>query len=448
MASTYLTRTSTSTGNRKIGTLSMWVKRGKVVEEVPFGWGSDNQDFTSLIFNGANQIELRHKVSNSYTVKNKTNRLFRDLAAWYHIVYQIDTTQAVESNRLKLYVNGEQITSWAETDYPTLNEDFYINLSGESCTFGRYAPSHGDYFAGSMAHVHWIDGTAYDASAFGETDSTSGIWIAKTSPSVTYGTNGFFLKFQDTSAFGDDSSGNNNDFTVSGTMTQTKDNPDNNFSTLNSLETYYTGGTFSNGNNTFVTGGSNQYAPIPSSIGMVSGKWYWEVKPTARSAANAYLIGIFSTQTTGSTQAIGANANDYAYYSNDGNSRNNNSTTAYGDSYDTDDVIGVALDLDNNKLYFSKNGTWQNSGVPTSGATGTGALSVTAASSTTLHAYFTGYTYWDDAASTYNMNYGNGYFGTTSHGETNADDAGIGLFKYDVPAGYYALCTNNLGDQS
>ena len=110
--------------------------------------------------------------------------------------------------------------------------------------------------------------------------------------------------------------------------------------------------------------------------------------------------------------------------------------------------IGVAVDLTNSKLYFSKNGTWQNSGVPTSGATGTGAVSITAVASTPLGVYFAGLSYYTSASATFNTNFGNGYFGTTSHGETNADDAGIGLFKYDVPAGYYALCTTNLGDQS
>ena len=146
---------------------------------------------------------------------------------------------------------------------------------------------------------------------------------------------------------------------------------------------------------------------------------------------------------------ISDKADDWAYYSN-GNSRNNSTSTSYGDTYDTGDIIGVALDLDNNKLYFSKNGTFQNSGVPTSGATGTGALSVTAPASTRLGAYFAGQTYWAGGGNTgtFNYNFGNGYFGTTAVTSGNADDAGYGDFEYDVPAGYYALCTNNLGDQS
>ena len=446
MASTYLTRTSTSTGNRKIGTLSMWVKRGKEVEEVPFGWGSDNQDFTSLIFNGSNQIELRHKVSNTYTVKNKTTRVFRDLAAWYHIVYQIDTTESVDSDRLKLYVNGEQLTSWAETDWPTLNEDFYINLSGESCTFGRYAPSHGDHYAGSMAHVHWIDGTIYGPTAFGETDATSGIWIAKTSPSVTYGTNGFFLKFQDTAAFGDDSSGNNNDFTVSGTMTQTKDTPDNNFATMNPLSNFRQAATFSNGNTTVATNATN-VTPSTATMGLQAGKWYWEVEASARGGSGAeWLIGVVSMFQTVSNTELGNYNKDWGYYGFNGNSRNSDANTAYGNSYTVGDIIGVALDLDNMKIYFSKNGTWQNSGDPAAGSNG---ITITEDTSSNpvpwMQAYFPACCGWDSSNSyTFDFNFGNGYFGTTSHGETNADDAGIGLFKYDVPAGFYAICTYNL----
>ena len=175
---------------------------------------------------------------------------------------------------------------------------------------------------------------------------------------------------------------------------------------------------------------------------MTSGKWYWETKAVARGGASEYLVGISSTQYTLVAQELGNMDNDWGYRSTAGNYRNSNADSGYGDSYDTGDIIGCAVDLTNSKLYFSKNGVWQNSGVPTSGATGTGAISITAVASTPLGAYFAGLTYWGASTGTFNINFGNGYFGTTSHGETNADDAGIGLFKYDVPAGYYALCTN------
>ena len=232
-------------------------------------------------------------------------------------------------------------------------------------------------------------------------------------------------------------------------MTPTQDNAMNNFCTLNALDSFLNASTFSNGNTTVAQNGSSNYAPVLSTVGMTSGKWYWEVKPTSGSGGAYHFIGISSTQTTDTTdQELGHFPNDWAYYALSGDIRNNNANTSYGDTYTVDDIIGVALDITNNKLYFSKNGVWQNSGVPTSGATGTGAVSITAVASTPWGAYFTGTSYYGEASVTFKVNFGNGYFGTTSHGETNADDAGIGLFKYDVPAGYYAICTNNLGDQS
>ena len=302
------------------------------------------------------------------------------------------------------------------------------------------------YFNGVMAHLNFCDGQTYAASDFGETDATSGIWVAKTGPSVTYGDNGFFLKFA-SGALGTDSSGESNDFVVSGTMTNTKDTPDNNFATMNPLDNYYQEATFSNGNNTITKKSGAYYTPNTATLGMTSGKWYFEVKPTT-AAANENQIGISSTQSTAADQELGHFPNDWCYYSYNGNYRNNNTNTAYGNTYTVDDIIGVAVDLTNSKLYFSKNGTWQDSGDPTSGATGTGAISITAVGSTPLGSYFPAFNYQSSDAGVTNANFGNGYFGTTSHGETNADDAGIGLFKYAVPAEYYALCSTNLGDQS
>ena len=159
-------------------------------------------------------------------------------------------------------------------------------------------------------------------------------------------------------------------------------------------------------------------------------------------------IGVLSSQVQAIGDELGNYANDYSYYGADGNIRTNNSSSSYGNSYSAGDIIGVALDVTNSKLYFSKNGTWQDSGDPTSGATGTGAVSITAVGSTSLGAYLPAVGFHASSTGTHQLNFGNGYFGTTSHGETNADDAGIGLFKYDVPAGYYSICTNNLGDQS
>ena len=179
-------------------------------------------------------------------------------------------------------------------------------------------------------------------------------------------------------------------------------------------------------------------------MGVAAGKWYWETKMTDLSGWD--LLGIAGRYVTAtSEQELGEAVDCWAYYSFDGKSYNNATMTAYGDTYADGDIIGVALDLDNNKLYFSKNGTFQNSGVPTSGATGTGAISINAASTARIGVYLPAFSdYGSSQSGDVDFNFGNGYFGTTAVASTNADDAGIGSFEYDVPAGYYALCTKNI----
>jgi len=211
---------------------------------------------------------------------------------------------------------------------------------------------------------------------------------------------------------------------------------------MNPLENYLQQSTFSEGNNTVLTvSGSSLYAPNLSTIGVTAGKWYWEVKPTT--GATDYMIGVSSTQTTAAAYELGHNANDYGYAGASGIVRSNDANVAYGDTYTTNDIMGVALDLDNNKLYWAKNGTWQDSGDPTSGATGTGAISITAVGSTGLGAYFPAVTYWTSAAGTFALNFGGcPAFAITSG---NADGNGYGNFEYAPPSGYLAICTKNLG---
>ena len=361
-----------------------------------------------------------------------------DPSAWYHIVAAFDTGESA-SDRQKLWINGEQITSWA-TSLDMSDTYFMTGGSGDVQYIGKRMDS-AAYTNGVMAHFHYIDGTAYTASAFGETDATSGIWVAKSSPSVTYGTNGFFLKFA-SGALGTDSSGNGNDFTVSGTMTNTKDTPDNNFATGNYLDHYSPDDNFTwtNGNNTILDNADAVWRTATATQGMNSGKWYFEAKLDAVGSYGG--IGVIdSDQTYISTYEFGGKSHGYGYY-NSGMKHNSGSDTSYGDTYTTGDIISVALDLTNLKIYFAKNGTWQDSGDPTSGATGTGAA-YTVASGVFYLPCVGVY-----ANTKWSYNFGNGYFGTTAVSTSESDDAGIGSFEYDVPAGYYAICTTNLGDQS
>jgi hypothetical protein len=455
MANTYLSRTPATVGNQKTFTTSVWVKRATgtiangdfdssnyIISYVaqsgsPAPRGAIWLSETGILAWGCNPSGSVWEPESNVQV-NGTNVLFRDPSAWYHIVFAVDTTQATESNRLKCWVNGVQYSMSA---YPAQNLDTGYNYT-HIHNIGRYASGGTGYSSFLMSHFHQIDGTAYDASDFGETDATTGIWKPKTAPSVTYGTNGFFLKFENSGTMGTDSSPNGNNFTNNG-MTQTVDTPSNVFATWNPLENYYQSATLSNGNTTIQTGNS-QYSPSSSTLGVSSGKWYWEVEYDALSGgSDVAYVGVLSQFATNSTTSLGTNANDYGYYVN-GNYYNNNTGTAYGTTYTTGDIIGVALDLDNNKLYFSKNGTWQNSGDPESGATGTGAISITNPTSTTNGAYFPSICDGSSSANaTFKTNFGNGYFGTTAVASAGSNGNGA-IFEFDCPSGYYALNTKNI----
>jgi len=449
MASTYLSRTPASAGNRKTWTFSAWIKRSKlsiVGSTILFGANSSagSNDEDAIAIEEANNP--RFLLNNGSASSVKPSRLLRDTSAWYHIVVAVDTTQATASNRVKFYFNGELETSFSQESYPSQNYDCKINNNvPQGIGFIDDAAGGGNstYFDGSMAHVHFIDGTQYSASDFGETDATTGIWKPITEPSVTYGTNGFFLKFENSGAMGTDSSGNSNNWTVNGTMTQNIDTPSNVFATMNPLDNFYFGATFSNGNLKVVTSASIETFGT-GTIGASSGKYYWEVKVTS---ASAYTnIGIASELSDSASNFLGEKAStpNYMYDSGTGNSYTNGSGTSYGDTYTTNDIIGVALDLDNNRLFFSKNGTWQNSGDPT---TSTGAITITDSTSTPTGSYFPAVGDRHNDSATLELNFGNGYFGTTAVSSAQNPDDGIGIFEYTPPTGYKALCTKSINAQ-
>ena len=442
MATTYLNRTLGTPTDSKKWTFSAWIKKTEDVTS-PGDVGLmqiGSTYYTRLNFPGSGQLEFDN-YDGGFDGRRMTSAFYYDPTAWYHIVAVFDSDNGNADDRMILYVNGSRITAFGTDSDPTSGATSGGNTSGEAFEIGRAAGT--QYFNGEMAHAHFCDGQAYAASDFGETDSTSGIWVAKTSPAVTYGTNGVFIKFQDTSAFGDDSSGNNNDMTMSGTITQTKDNPDDNMCTMNSLDNYYAQYTFSNGNNTITNTGSKGFAS--ATVSLFKGLWYWEIKPTAQPGGAYSLIGIADvpTQGTGASNYLGYTALEWAYYASDGNSRNNQASTSYGDTWTTDDIIGVYLDLNANKLYFAKNGTIQNSGT---------GISITAVGSTTNGFYFPATGYNDTSASVYQHNFGNGYFGTDLIASASADAGGEGQFKYNPSTGTFdgsskdfrAICVNNI----
>ena len=441
MASTYLTRTPSGDGNRKTMTFSFWFKRSILgsTERIFSTWSNSAANQFWIRWTSSNELYLVSYTSSSFTTQLITTQLFRDVSAWYHIVIAYDTTQATASNRIKLYVNGTQVTTFSTETYPTQNLDTEWNRSSApNIIGGEPTGGNGEYISGSMSHVHFIDGTAYDASAFGETDATTGIWKPKTAPSVTYGTNGFFLKFENSGSMGTDSSGNANNFTVNGTMTQTIDTPSNFFATLNPLDNFYCAGTFSNGNNTIVTG-SSEYSYVRGTLGVSQGKWYYEAKAVATSSANTwYSIGWSGNSPNGTTTPLGNQSDAVAYQGQNGTIRINTVETSTGTTFTTGDIIGTALDLDNNLVYFYKNGTLVNSG----------GTSITASASTTNGIWCPAVGDFDGTGTkTWSANFGNGYFGTTPVASAQNPDDGIGIFEYTVPTGYKALCTKSINAQ-
>ena len=446
MANSYLNKTIGTPSNADKMTISVWVKRSKLSSsQVILGDYADADNRSKLRFRTDDQLEYFQEISNSTNIQVKTNRVFRDTSAWYHILVQIDTSLATANDRIKFYINGIQ-ESAANLTYSTAitqNQDIRINTSGLNLQIGQSGNSN-EYFEGYISHIALVDNAIVAPTSFGETDSTSGIWKFKSPSGITWGNNGFHLKFENSAALGTDSSGNSNTFTVNGNLKQALDTPSNVYATFNPLDNYYPAMTLSYGNTRALTY-SGKYTYTPTTLGMTSGKYYAEIKCTAQSGSEDYMtIGITSTSTGATTHELGHYANDWGYHGNDGSYNNNDGTTSYGAAFTTGDIIGIAVDLDNNKLYFHKNGTYQNSGVPTSGSTGTGAISITDPASTPRGAYFFAVNNWSGSTTaTFDANFGNGYFGTTAI--TSAGSNGNGsLFEYDVPSGYYALNTKNL----
>jgi len=438
MASAYLTRTPSSTSSTTITTHSLWFKRSEFENDFLYINFENGTNYGYIGFD-SDSLDVRSSPGYVYVSTQK----LRDPSAWYHLVVAVDNSIGTASDRVKIYLNGSRITSFSTQTDPTsgaVNNLSVDNTTSNLMNVGGY--SGGNYFGGSIAHFHFIDGTAYPASTFGESDS-NGVWIPKPSPSVTYGTNGFFLKFDNSGNMGLDSSGQSNNLTTSGTITQAKDTPSNVFATMNALDNFYANATLSNGNTTVATNASNE-TYITSTLAVSTGKYYWEVEYDAGSD-NSFIGIIDRVSDSTSFQAYIDATNGISYkkngsiYTNGGNMSGVNIGT-----YTTGDIISVAMDLDNNKLYFGKNGSWLNSGVPTSGSTGTGAFSIN--SSPKDGVYYAQVGDDNSGSQTLKCNFGNGYFGTTAVTSAGTNASGNGIFEYDVPTGYTALSTKGLNE--
>ena len=444
MANTHLSRTpSVEPTSRYKGTLSVWVKRGKAdAESFIFNGFESNSNKMKIDFKSDSSLQINTVQAGSNRIVYETNRKFRDVNAWYHIVVAIDTTLATAGDRVRLYVNGVEETSFSTETHPTQNSLHMMTDNGTPIYIG--SANGNNYFNGLMSHLHLIDGTQYTASDFGETDATTGEWKIKVDPSVTYGNNGFWILKDGNSVT--DASPNTNNLTVSsGTLTKTEDCPSNVFATLNSLDNYFPSSSFSNGNLQMDTGNSN-YTFNNATLGYSSGKYYWEAKITHTS--NYDHIGITSKGSTSSTNYM--YASDYSYVLKSDNGvlkyKAGGSTADVGGwsgaSFGVGNIISIAHDMDNNKIYFAKDGVWMNSANPN---TPTGGITTTSLSSTDTGVWLPAFGDENNGTyTTWQVNFGNGYFGTTAVSSAGTNASNNGIFEYDVPTGYTALSTKGL----
>ena len=452
--SSYLSKTYSSASNEnKIFTVSTWVKRSKLGavdshQAVISAYRSSDGLQTDVVrFPSDDTFQFYAHTTNSGTNSQlSTNRVFRDVSAWLHIVVRVDTTQSTASNRVRIYFNGVQETSFSTETYPDQNGTVVWGLgSGVSHQIGAVGNSH--HYSGYVAETVYLDNQSLDPTSFGEFDSDSPtVWKPKDVTDLTYGGNSFYLEFKVAGNIGLDTSGNSNNFDGNNLqqLDQSTDTCTNNFATFNSLDNTNSQFTFSQGNLRGSYSGSNGSGTgSTATFGLSQGKWYWEL--TYDSSNDTPLrVGITDrvAVATSTTNRVGFGDNDFAYDQFDGKIYTDNDTgSSYGATYAVGDIIGVALDLDNNKIYFSKNGTFQNSGNPAGNSNG---FSITASSSIANGFYFPVVSLISGSGvAQVSYNFGSPPY-TVSSG--NADSEGFGNFEYAVPSGYFALCTKNLAE--
>ena len=443
----YLSRTlSTASDGGKTYTFSWWQKLGSK-------YGAQAQYIIHTDLSGGNPADYLYWYNDNFqywsgSLYLRTDREFRDPSAWYHFVFVRDTTQAVSSERLRLYVNGIRETSFSTESYPSLNSSGYFNTNTAHYIGGANTSS--NRLDSYMAEIHFLDGLGYDPSFFGEFNS-SGIWIPK-EYTGSYGSNGFKIDGRDSSDLGDDESGNGNDFTSNNLTAsdQVSDSPTNNFPTFNPIYADSSGInsiTLANGN-LQGTGTSGQFDHKTATFNLPqSGKWYFEyylgglytgfgicIVGQEASIAGGYGFGALST-----SQGFG--------YQNDSIYNSSGITTAFGlGNRSAGDILNVAVDVDNDKFYLGINNTYIAAdggadGNPSSGTNPT----VTTSFSLSTNDIILGF-YLSSSSSSVYLNFGQeGTFAGNKTAGGNSDANGIGNFLYSVPTGFKALCTKNLG---
>jgi len=437
---TYLNRTLSSPNVNKF-TVSQWVK----------GISLSGDDYLFALSDGGHHVHVRRDgnmqlQSQLYNGGVQIGQLissavYRDPASWYHVVYRQDLQNSTANQRNRLYVNGEEMTYATQTNPSGTNSGSGMTLNTFKTT--SYSGT-GNNFTGYMTDLNYFDGYSYGPDSFGETDSTTGEWKPKVDfTGVTYGTNGFRCQFGNAAALGTDTSGNTNTLTVNnaGTNAQTVDTASNNFCTMNPLANKYPNSTFTLGN-LAVAMGASQSTFNTGTFGVSSGKWYFEMKPTAMgSGTDNCLVGIVSrSDSTGTSDYLGEP--NSVVYRNNGNYKKDSGNATYGASWTTSNIVMVAVDCDNNNIYFGTDNQWADGSGNNDEAAPNSAISFTSQMISDGVVFPTfGDLSTNSPEPAGQFNFGNPPY-TISSG--NADANGYGNFEYAPPTGYYALCTKNI----
>ena len=434
-----LSRSQTTGTNRKKFTVSFWVKRTEIgaFQVLAIAEGSGN-DISFLDFESDDFLRFRDTASASNQCILETNRKFRDPSAWYHIVLRVDTTESTADDRTRIYVNGVQETSFSARTNFDQNDDTFWGYNGGALTWGN-ALNEANYFSGYVADAYYIDGQSLAPTEFGEFDEDSGIWIPINASGLSVGNNGYYLDFKDSSNLGNDKSGGTDLSEVNiAAADQATDTPTNNFATLNPLFKYPGSQVISEGATLVTrTSGSGLNKTFYTTQGVTSGKWYIE----AQLSGSHGMIGA-TTMTSMSSYApdgtyTGTQSTDIGYYSYNGQYYIGASGTSWGAGNwnTTSHIMQIAIDMDNRKIYFGINNTYQASGNPAGNSNG-----ITLPD--TSDGYMLAFSY--DGSGVWKLNTG-GY--TTMTISSAASDAnGYGTFEYAPPSGYYALCGKNLAE--
>ena len=451
-----MTLSMSSGGSQTKFTKSFWIKRCKIGEQ---HYIYDNSGTTQIFFHfrDTDKIGLGIFNSGAYSTELVSTQLFRDVSAWYHFVIAVDYTNATQALRARIYVNGTEITAFDTETRPGNDSTTFDTFNSSKTHYIGSNASTNHYLHGYLAEVVHIDNAQLAPDQFGEFDEDSGIWKPIDVSGLTFGTKGYYLDFEDSANLGNDANGGT-DWTENNLAAtdQSTDTCTNNFATFNGVLGYNSTIALAEGNIKGTTPSTHEalYGSIYSSIGVTKGKWYAEFKVTTNS--NHSVVGISADMESDADGSSGGAYNftylgqGLGYFGSNGKVFHSDSNTqmTYGSAVSNNDIVGVAMDVDNQEVYFSINGTFQNSGDPTSGSSKTGGVVNEGArnifSTGTGTLFFAVADFDRDATCAIEANFGGGSVSAISSG--NSDGNGYGNFEYAVPSGYYSLCTKNLAE--